>query len=379
MRSLRTIAVRRVRATAAWTAVAIAGAAGIAGCATSASEIPTLVPVYHGNRVWNGVTTTHDGRTFVSYPQADGPGVQLAELDGDGRAVPYPAASWNTIATDRDLAHRFVHVNAARIGPDDALWVVDAGAPGIGKPVVPGAARLFQIDVSTGKMARVYALADATRPQSYIDDVRFNGRRAYLTDAGAPGLLVLDLDTGAVRRVLDGHPSTIDTRALRADGKVVLDESGTPLRVHADQLEVAPDGTWLYYQPASGPLVRVPTRLLDDATVSPDALAAAVQPWADTPTTGGTAIDAAGNIYLSDTDHRRILKVSPAGETSTLIADPRLIWSDAMWIDASGYLWLPASQQNRTAGFNQGQMTVSYPVWIYKLKIGVQPSPIDHR
>jgi hypothetical protein len=49
-----------------------------------------------------------------------------------------------------------------------------------------------------------------------------------------------------------------------------------------------------------------------------------------------------------------------------------------MWIDDAGFLWIPATQQNLTPGFDGGKMSMNYPVWIYKMKIGAKPSPIDH-
>ena len=61
-----------------------------------------------------------------------------------------------------------------------------------------------------------------------------------------------------------------------------------------------------------------------------------------------------------------------------MVADPRLEWSDAMWIDDDGFLWMPATQQNRTPGFTGGKMEVEYPVWIYKMQIGAKPAPNDH-
>jgi hypothetical protein len=48
--------------------------------------------------------------------------------------------------------------------------------------------------------------------------------------------------------------------------------------------------------------------------------------FAGTLPTGGTAIDAAGNIYVSDTDRERVIKITPVGKVSTLIQDPRLLW-----------------------------------------------------
>jgi sugar lactone lactonase YvrE len=351
-----------------------------AGCTSTPApaDASALVPVYQGNRVWNGVATTHDGRVFVSYPQADGPGMQVAELTPDGTPHPYPDAAWNQSSPESDIAHAFVHVNAVRIGPDGNLWVVDAGAPGIGKPAVPGAARVFRIDVQSGHIMRIYDLAKASKFLGYIDDIRFHGRNAYLSDAGAAGLIVLDLPTGAARRVLDGHPSTVDSRSMRADGRVLINEKGVEVRIHADQLEVSPDGAWLYYQAASGPLYRIGTQWLDDPRYSEEQVARHVEPWLDTPTTGGTAIDANGNLYLSDTDQRRILRITPRRELSTVVEDSRLIGSDAMWIDTEGFLWIPATQQNLTPGFNHGQMAVNFPVWIYKLQVHASPSPIDH-
>ncbi len=335
---------------------------------------PRLAPVLAADRVWNGVTTTDDGRVFVTFPAADGPGLQLAEAMPGDRFVPYPDAVWNEPASSPGPPSRFVRVNAVRIGPDGRLWVVDAGAPGIGQPAVPGGARLIVIDLATDEVVHGYDLRAATHERSYIDDVRFHGDvrdggTAYLTDAGVPGLIVLDLATGQARRVLDGHPSTADRRAMRADGKVLRGRDGTELRIHADQLEVSPDGRYLYFQPASGPLARIETRWLDDPSVPGDALGDRVEQWLDTPTTGGTAMDAAGTIYLADVEQRRILTISPEGRIDTLIADPRLVWADAMWIDSSGYLWIPAAQLNRTPDLAGGKQSVDYPVWIYKLQI----------
>jgi sugar lactone lactonase YvrE len=342
-------------------------------------EDPRLIPAFSASRVWTGVTTTPGGRVFVSFPSADGPGIQVAEIMPDGAITPYPDAAWNAVRPDHDPAGAFVRVNALRIGPDGHLWIVDAGAPGIGAPTVAGGPRLIVVDVASNQVIRIHDLDSATRDTSYVDDIRFNGGFVYGTDAGAPGLIVVELATGRARRVLDGHPSTVDERPMYADGQVLRDERGTELRINADQLEVSPDGRYLYYQPASGPLSRIETRWLDDPEVPAETLAEQVESgWVGTPTTGGTAIDENGVIYLSDTNRRRILTIAPDRQVRPLIADPRLIWPDAMWIDDQGFLWIPAAQLNRTPGLNGGKMQVSYPVQIYKMHLGVGPAPNDH-
>jgi sugar lactone lactonase YvrE len=222
-------------------------------------------------------------------------------------------------------------------------------------------------------VTRVYDLGAVAQGKSFIDDVRFDGANAYLTDAGRPAIIVLDLATGHARRVLENQPSTTALRPLVAEGRPLVDAKGNPIVVHADQLEISADGKWFYFQPCSGPMSRIDTRFLDDASLSASAVANHVEPFADTPSTGGTAIDANGTIYVSDTDKSRILQVSPGGKISILISDPRLAWVDAMWIDDSGKLWMPAAQLNRVAGLNHGKNAVRWPVTIYSIALGVKP------
>ncbi|MGC4851246.1 SMP-30/gluconolactonase/LRE family protein [Micromonospora sp. DT15] len=343
------------------------------------SSLPTeedhrLTPVLQEDRVCTGVTTVR-GRVFLSYPSADRPGVQVVEALPDGRRVPYPDVAWNRADQPPDGA--FVHVNGLRAGPDGRLWIVDSGSPRIGGAQVPGGARLIVVDPDDDRVERVYHLDEAVHPGSYVDDVRFNGRVAYLSDAGAAGLIVLDLDSGRSRRVLDGHPSTAGGPVV-ADGRVLRDPDGTEVRLHLDQLEVSPDGRWLFYQPASGGMSRIATRWLDDPSVSPDELARAVERWCDTPSTGGTAIDATGTIYLSDLERRRVLVLAPDRSVRTLVVDPRLAWVDAMWLDADARLWMPAAQLHLTAGLNGGVAAVDYPAQIYRMPVEIGPPARDH-
>ena len=341
--------------------------------AQSTGSADRLQPVFSSGLIINGAATTPDGRLFLPVqPEAPDDTHQVVEIR-DGKPTAYPDEHWNSWRDGMDGAGRFVGVNAIRIGPDGYLWIVDRGAPGIGKPLATNGVKLVKIDVSTDEVVRVYDLTSLTSPWSFVDDVRFNGSIAYLTDAGKPALIVLDLATGDGRRVLEGHPSTVAQTPLMAEGKVVRDPQDHPVVIHADQLEVSPDGQWFYYQPCSGGLSRIATRFLDDPSLSEAELADRVERFARTPSTGGTAIDAEGTIYLSDTNRKRILTISPEGEVATLIDDPRLAWVDAMWIDDHGYLLMPAAQLNRTAGLNGGTDAVAPPFTLFRILIGHGP------
>jgi sugar lactone lactonase YvrE len=319
-----------------------------------------------------------DGRVFLVLARIDGSdGPQVVEAVDDG-FVPYPDADWNTASSDTAAALRFVRINAQRVGPDGFLWLVDVGAPGFGNAPLPGGPKLVQVDVTINRVTRTYPLEAFTEAQSFIDDVRFHGSRAYLTDAGAGAIIVLDLETGSGRRVLAGHESTTAQRPMTAEGNTLLAD-GEPVYIHADQLEVSPDGSMLHFQPCTGPLYRVPTGLLDDPTSTEEEIAAAVELFAETGSTGGTAIAADGTIYLSDTDASTIAAIAADGSVSVIAESPALSWVDAMWLDANGDLWLPAAQLHRMSPFNDGRSTVREPAEVFTIPVGTTPPPTDHR
>lgn len=350
---------------------------------------PRLVTQLSLQDITNGVSTTPDGRLFLVISRIDGyQGPQVVEVDRlTGTQTAYPDEVWTSYQQGDDPAQHFVSINSQRIGPDGNLYVVDTGAPGFGNPaLVPFGPKLVQINITTNSVSRVYYFENTTVATSFLDDVRFdlaNGK-AYLSDAGSPsGLIVLDLDSGTSVHVLNNQISTRQYIPISAEG-TILKLNGKPAFFFADQLEVSPDGKYLAYQPASGGMSRIPTSILNaafyNATLAADndILGSYVEPYAHTPSTGGTAIDAEGNIYNSDTDSQRIIKIFPNGTMTLLVQDPRLLWVDAMWVDAQGLLWMPAAQLNRGQPFNNGTSHISKPMEVYIIDIGIGPSPIDH-
>lgn len=336
-----------------------------------------LEVVVRSTSVVTAFVVTPGGRRFMALSRIDGSaGPQLVEWAG-GKETPFPEGDWNRTDGD-DAGTRFVNVNAVRTGPHGALWIVDVGAPGFGKPKVPRGPKVVEVDLATNKVVKVFPLDSLTNATSRIDDIRFHGALAYITDAGSPGVIVLDLLTGAGRRVLDGDPSLTAQRPVTAEDHLLRGPDGAPVRIHVDQLEVSPDGKFFYYQPASGPMSRVATRYIDDPKLTEPQLAKHVTTFSRTGSTGGTAIDADGNIYCSDTQDHRVWIIDPNGKRSLLVEDPRLIWVDAMWIDDDGYLYMPAAQLDRMAPFNNGVSRVELPVQVFRMKIGAKPPASDH-
>jgi sugar lactone lactonase YvrE len=338
-----------------------------------------LTSIAHSDKqVWNAVVIAPDRRVFVEFPRLAGnTEPALATIDPQGGLVPYPGGAWTEpTAPDAktDPGQAFIGLDAIRLGPDNSLWAVDSGVPGFGRAALAGAAKLVRIDLATNAVTRTYILPpDVLRPKSVIGDVRFNGAMAYVTDAGSPALIVLDLATGSARRLLDHDPSTTAQRPIIVDGDILKGPDNKPATIHASRLEVTPDGRYLYYQPLPGPMYRIPTALLDDAKASPQALAAGVEFWYDTPTLGGTAISASGTLYLNDVEHDSVLSLTPDRVLSTVIQDPRLHWADAPFLH-DGLLTLPVTQFDRAPMFHHGKSLIRYPVELFDLRLAALPS-----
>ena len=354
-------------------------------------EDSRLVHVAASNRLINGVTTTPEGRMFASHPQVEGPGAQVSEYK-NGEWVPYPNLEFNLWKPDGDKTKTLMKVNSLRVGMDGDLWVVDAGGMRVGYKAVPGAAKIVRIDTKTNTVKRVYAPpASLLHEYSYLNDMRINGRFAYISDCDGinPGILVLNIETGEFRRVLDSHPLTIARFPMYSEGrKIVLPEPipawwggvTNEKMVNVDQVEVSPDGEWLYFAPIGGPLARVRTRLIEDPSVSATTLYNSVEKLNDTWTAAGSAIDDTGTIYLSQVNTKSVMTIAADGTVSRLISDPRLKWVDAMWVDNAGFLYMPAAQLDKT-GANLGgkPAQIEYPMHVWKMQINRKPSRIDHK
>ena len=260
------------------------------------TAIATDIPV-------NGVSTTPEGRTFLLYARVDGStGPTVVESIGN-TTVPYPNLEWNSYNASKDPSTHFVRINSQRIGFDGQLWIVDVGSPSFGEPVIlPEGPKLISISLTTNEVSRIYPMGNVTLTRSLLDDVRFNPEsgKAYFTDAGVPALIILDLTSGEARRVLENDISTRGNMHVSAEGKLLRGTDGGFQYIYADQLEVSPDATWLYYQSCDGGMYRIETKYLDQAFYNSSMASVLPQypePYAPTPSTGEYTFKVGFRIY----------------------------------------------------------------------------------
>ncbi|MCA1179344.1 MULTISPECIES: SMP-30/gluconolactonase/LRE family protein [unclassified Pantoea] len=320
----------------------------------------------------NGIAVSAGGAMFLNFPRFKGheKSPALARVTESGLA-PFPGNHWNEWTPGDEGLNSLVNVNACHHFGDGLLWAVDQGAPQ-GEQPSKGAAKLVAFNIATGEAASVIRFDEkALPPGGAPNDLRIQGNSVYVTDSGLGGVIIHDLETGKTIRRLSGNALLRKPEGLVQkgyQGRILEDNRGKRPAVHSDVIEVSPDGQWLYYAPPTGPLYRIPTASLKDQRLSDKALAGQVEKVADIPSIGGSAIDAAGNIYLSNVEIRSVDKLQPDGTLKTLIQDERLITPDALVI-SGGWIYVPVPQIEYLADNNPGKDATHGPWSVYRFSL----------
>lgn len=350
-------------------------ASGMAAAIAAQTPPKPVTAVYQNDDFQlTGITMSKDNRLFVNFPRwSDRYRNAVVEVQNGGVTHPYPNESWNRWDGKAESAGKaFVCVQSVVVDDRNSLWVLDPAAPMLG-PVVPGGAKLVEIDLGKNQVKRIIPFGpEVAKTKSYLNDIRIDTRSntGYMTDSGIGGIVVLDLASGRARRVLDGHPSVLADESVDIviDGKPVRDASGKPPTFHSDGIALSPDGEHLYYQALRGAtLYRVSTRVLRDVAASPEDVAAAVQKVAATFPVDGLWMDVHSRIYLSAITKNAVVRLLPDGRTETLASDPRLAWPDTFTQGPDGAIYVTTSHIHQTPRFNKGKSTRTMPYGVLKI------------
>ena len=321
-----------------------------------------------------GIAVSKTGRLFANFPHWEGDYKDaVVEVMPDGTTKPFPNEEWNSYQDgDKDTAGKWVCVQSVVVDDKDRLWVLDPGNINM-KGVVAGAPKLVQIDLTTNQVVQNIPFGSDIAPdKSYLNDVRFDNSKefAYITESGLGGIIVVNLKTGASRRLLVEDESTVADKNvdLTINGKEVLDEKGKKPNFNADGIALSPDGETLYYQSIlSETLYKIATAKLRDESLSKNDLHNAVEIAGKTFPVDGLWMDKSGTLYLSDLRGGTIKKRTPDGQIELVAQDPRIQWPDSFAMGPDGALYFSCSHIHHQPKYNGGQNARTEPYTIFKV------------
>lgn len=224
--------------------------------------------------------------------------------------------------------------------------------------------------------------APASLPSSQLNDFTIVNDNTFIIadeDIGPGGngskaaLVIVDINTGKSRRVLQGHYSTVpeSNRPIIVDGKQLnIPGTANPILVGADCITSDKNNEWLYYAPLSGSrLYRIRIKDLLNESLTNNALGALVETYSPKDNNGSASIDDAGNIYLTYLESKSIAVIPAENKIPYRYAThPDLIWPDGASYNSDGYMYVPATQLPLGAAFNNGVDKTTKPYRIFRFK-----------
>ncbi|KAK5083713.1 hypothetical protein LTR05_006217 [Lithohypha guttulata] len=352
------------------------------------------------------VAVSRSGRIFACYPSgldANNTRYQVAELTTNTTETPYPNAEINSPPggainyteyppMGANYQDYFLGVQSVAIDPLERLWILDTGRAltpnGTLVPASYGGAKLVAVDLATNTINQTIVLPPtAAYPNSYVNDVRIDLRPnvtasgqgvAYVTDSsqqGQNGLIIVDLGTKEAWRHLDftpfvraekqhlssvwgeqvyfmpgpNQPFTFDSTG--ADGIALLDGSDTIVWSITG-------GRHLYSIPNQYLLSRAPNSEVQAQ--------ANVKSLGEKGQTDGLMQDTNQYIYAGNAEQNAINVYNARNPTvTTYIRDPRIGWTDSMWI-SNQTLYFLENQLFRSPSYYPGTDRRIKPYVLYR-------------
>ena len=353
-------------------AAALVATAAHADNGGSKAEVFARLPQSVGN-----IAFTPDNQLIFSHHPFYSPDVRVARLTSATTFEPFPNAEWNTPrkGTDQYLDN----VLGLRSDESGVVWIIDMG---FRTQITP---KLVGWNTRTNKLERIYYMPEpvtvkGSQPQDIVIDQK--NRKFYIADEhigpGGDGshaaIIVIDMDTGIARRVLDGDRSTVPENVpITVDGNdlTVPGKDGKPsiIKVGCDGITMDTKSEWVYFAPLSGrSLYRIKAADLSSEKLSPEELSGKVERYSDKPNNGGLSIDYAGNIYLTAVETKSIGIIGQDRKYRTYLSDPGMVWPDGITASPDGYMYVSASQVSAAAMFHGGKAENKTPYLIYRFK-----------
>ena len=301
---------------------------------------------------WTGIAAVSGNRLFVSFP-AWGNGYRFPL----GEVVRGRVRRFEPREREQDSKIVIHNAQSLKRGAGGLLWILDNANPDF-RGVRPPGPRLLAVDVESGRLVAEYKFSDDSyKRDSYLNDFCMEawGERAYFSDSGAGGIVMMDLKTGISRRFLDKAP-----QVMAETPRLVI--QGVPFRItsHVNGIALDPREEYLYFSALSGhTLYRIPVwafHLLFSADLVARAL---VEPQGMIPASDGMAFDHEGRLFLTGIETGQIWALTFKKGTEVFFPGFFVSWPDSLAVEGPD-LFLTASDIQNRKGFYE----------LYRLSLG---------
>ncbi|HEY9768439.1 MAG TPA: L-dopachrome tautomerase-related protein [Coleofasciculaceae cyanobacterium] len=325
-------------------------------------EIVAEFPAEHppGN-----IAITPEGRLIMSQHQFYGAPLRVVEVL-DESVVPFPDRAWSSQPNQNGVGLNTVL--GLRSDREGVVWMLD-NSSGEGQ-----SGKIVGWDTENEQLYQIiYLPQPIIADNSFLNDlaVDLDHNAIYVTDTASgnnSALIVVDLNTGFSRRVLEGDISTRPEDIPLIINERVINMQGKPAKVGANPITVDPNNEWVYYAPMSGrSLYRISTEDLLDESLSRSQLASRVERYGDKPICDGITVDNAGNVYITSITDNAIGVVDRTGAYRTLYQDDKLLnWTDGMAFSPDDYVYVTVSQLQNSPPLNNGENDFQPPFYLVR-------------
>ncbi|MEO0796377.1 MAG: L-dopachrome tautomerase-related protein [Verrucomicrobiota bacterium] len=307
-----------------------------------------------------------DGTVYISMHPFDNPEYKVMRLE-DGKAIPFP---------NENLSKGFASVIGIQVTQDGTVWILDMGNDEI-SPKLFGWDTNHDVLKSSIVVPQESNVANSFHQDFAIDEKRQRAfiadmSRSGMIDTSEPAIVVVDLKTGATRRVLSGDKvfQPADTPII-AEGMPMqlVDDQGTTHSIHLglNPIAIDPENEWVYFSTMTpGSIYRVPAAIIGDFTAGESAIAEAIEVYAPKPSSDGIAVGPNGTVYITNIDDSSI-DIADASGTRTWLQDERLVWPDGLYVAPDGSVVVTINQLNRAPVFSKGRPAVELPYAVIRI------------
>ncbi|SFQ55072.1 L-dopachrome tautomerase-related protein [Flavobacterium akiainvivens] len=326
------------------------------------------------NAVGNIAYTSQGDLVYSNHPFFN-PDIRVVKYDAKAKtSSPFPNLEWNTPRDTDD--HYLSNVLGIRNDANGIIWMLDMGQRNAITPKIVG------WNTRTDKLERIYylpqtAVATTSQPNDMVVDTKHgvfiiadegigNGG-----DGNKAALIVVDMKTGATRRLLEGTRTTLPENTPTVINGKPLAINGKNLLVGADGITADAGFEWLYYAPLNGSKIyRVKIDDILNETFLQAELDKRVETYSAKPNNGGLSIDAEGNIYLTALETNSIdVVLAKDRSVHRFVIDNNMLWPDGVSYNAAdGYMYVSAAQVHLGEVFNNGQNKATAPFYIFRFK-----------